>query len=166
MANDPGKKIYIVITDQRPDDNGTGGANVGTNGGDNDKSERNQLKRYAEHQFYNFIKSEARTAVNYTINNIGNFTGNYQTQREMQNVVGHASRLVSLGESIIYGASIGGIAGAGIAAGVTLVSSLINFHLESYSIGVAEKKANYAIEQLRARSGLNTLNDGSRGTEN
>ena len=84
----------------------------------------------------------------------------------MQNVVGHGSRLVSLGESIIFGASIGGLAGAGIAAGITLVSSLINFSLESYSIGVAEKKANYAIEQLRARSGLNTLNDGSRGTEN
>lgn len=165
MAEDQGKKIYIVITDQRPDNNGIGGASTGSNA-DNDKSERNQLKRYAEHQFYNFIKSESQTAVNYTINNIGNFTGNYQTQREMQNVVGHASRLVSLGESIIYGASIGGIAGAGIAAGVTLVSSLINFHLESYSIGVAEKKANYAIEQLRARSGLNTLNDGSRGTEN
>ena len=165
MADYQGKKIYIVITDQRPDSNGTGGASTGSNA-DNDKSERNQLKKYAEHQFYNFIKSESQTAVNYTINNIGNFTGNYQTQREMQNVVGHSSRLVSLGESIIFGASIGGLAGAAIAGGVTLVSSLINFGLESYSIGIAEKKANYAIEQLRARSGLNTLNDGSRGTEN
>ena len=165
MTEDQGKKIYIVITDQRPDSNGTGGANTGSNA-DNDKSERNQLKRYAEHQFYNFIKSESQTAANYTINNIGNFTGNYQTQREIQNVVGHANGLVSLGESAIYGASIGGLAGAAIAVGISLVSSLINFGLESYSIGIAEKKTNYAIEQLRARSGLNTLNDGSRGTEN
>lgn len=161
MADYQGEKIYIVITDQRPD--GNNGAN-GSRQQDDDN--RNSIKRYAEHQFYNFIKSESQTAVNYTINNIGNFTGNYQVQREVQNVVKHANGLVSLGESAIYGASIGGLAGAGIAVGVSLVSSLINFGLESYAIGVAEKKTNYAIEQLRARSGLNTLNDGSRGTEN
>ena len=161
MADYQGKKIYIVITDQRPD--GNNGAN-GSRQQDDDN--RNPIKRYAEHQFYNFIKSESQTAVNYTINNIGNFTGNYQVQREVQNVVKHANGLVSLGESAIYGASIGGLAGAGLAVGVSLVSSLINFGLESYSIGIAEKKTNYAIEQLRARSGLNTLNDGSRGTEN
>lgn len=160
MANYKGKKIYIVITD-KINENGQGALM----GDGNEKREKPTLKDYAKHEFYNLMTNEAQRTVNLTISNIGNFTGNYQTQREIQNVVGHANNLMNLGKSMIAGAAFGP-AGMAIAAGTYAVSSLINFGLESASIWVAEKKANYAIDQLRERSGLNTLNDGSRGTEN
>ena len=53
-----------------------------------------------------------------------------------------------------------------VAVGINLATSAINL-AEQNSIGrVENKRLNYTIDILRQRSGLDTLTDGSRGTEN
>ena len=135
-----GSKIYITISDKRG--SGTiGQSDTGAKTTEEEKEDK-ALSKYLQHQFFATIKSQTKQAVRYAVNNIGNFTGDYQTQRQMQSVVSLADFMVDLGTSAINLA-------------------------EQNSIGrVENKRLNYTIDILRQRSGLDTLTDGSRGTEN
>ena len=161
-----GSKIYITISDKRG--SGTiGQSDTGAKTTEEEKEEK-ALSKYLQHQFFATIKSQTKQAVRYAVNNIGNFTGDYQTQRQMQSVVLLADFMVDLGTSAYTGFKLSGgnPVGAMVAVGINLATSAINL-AEQNSIGrVENKRLNYTIDILRQRSGLDTLTDGSRGTEN
>lgn len=160
-----GSKIYITISDKRG--SGTRGQSDTTAKTTEEEKEDNALSKYLQHQFFATIKSQTKQAVRYAVNNIGNFTGDYQTQRQMQSVVSLADFMVDLGTSAYTGLKLSGSPiGAMVAVGINLATSAINL-AEQNAVGrVENKRLNYTIDVLRQRSGLDTLTDGSRGTEN
>lgn len=162
MANDG--KIYIIITDKTPGGDGQPGGSTIIN--KEDKSKNNALSDYAAHQFFNLITNQTKNIINYQLNNIGNFTGEYDTQRHVNFARQTISSLIGLGMAAISGAKYGGGWGALIGVTVATTGMLINSGLQYNSDLLQNKKTNYEIAQLRDRSGLNTLKDGSRGTEN
>lgn len=163
-------KIYIVITNKYQGGDGTPNDEMSEN-----KSEsQSSIGKYATHRFFNFMEQQATKVVNYSINNIGNFTGDYQAQRDVQASIGLLNRLMNLGNAAVQGALAGAKAGGGygaaIGAAIGLIvgvgSEAVSVALESNSFYIQQKKANREINILKERSGLNSLMDGSRGTEN
>ena len=171
-------KIYITISDKRLD-SGTGTSSVssgrgssGSSGGSrsiagssDDKDFYELLGRYAEHQLFHSFKSLVTQSVNFSLNNIGNFTGDYITQRQVNVLRQAASGVVSVGLSTIAGARFGP-AGALVGFGVGMTSLVAGTIFEHKATQVEVAKTNYSIAQLRDRVGLNTIYEGSRGTEN
>ena len=157
MANG---KLYITITDDREGGNGTPTPNpVGS------EKKDDTLGRYVEHEMFHLVKQQALQAVNYSLANIGNFTGNYTTQRKVNEAKQVISGVMRVGMSTIAGAKYGWVgAVVGFVAGsASLVADT------AYSVNsdyIENRKSNYEIQQLRERSGLNAAYDGSRGTEN
>jgi len=166
MADDG--KIYIIITDKLPAGTspGTGPGMATTPSGSSSGSKSNIIMDYAAHEFFNLIKREALVAINYNLNNIGNFTGDYITQRHVNETRTILSDVASLGIATIAGAKFGGAPGA-IIATVVQAAGLATSAIVNYSLNqIQNTKTNYEISQLKDRSGLNSLKDGSRGTEN
>ena len=157
-------KIYIIISD-RPDAGGTGGLET-QQAAETEAKKQQTGWNYASHRFANFIESQAKQFMNYGINNIGNFTGDYEIQRKINEDLQLLNILGNIGTSTVAGGVSGGVPGAIIAFAVSTASTVINAGLEAKTQRVANEKINYNIEQLRKRSGLNTRLDGSRGTEN
>lgn len=160
-------KIYIVITKQAPGVPTPGIPNITTPKEENKSS---SSLSYFAHRFYSFVESEAKQAIQYGVSNIGNFTGNYQMQREVQSAIALSHKVVNLGMAAIQGATsaaaIGASATAGGIIGITIAAAAvaIDYSMQYYSNLVQERKNNFNIEKLRERSGLNPLLDGNRGT--
>lgn len=157
MADDG--KLYIIISDKRE------GAEISSSfsvqsadvqTGNNLKKESNQ--KYSTHRFYNFMESQAKQAVMYSLHNIGNFTGDYITQRR----VNESLQAVNIISNIAIAGISAGPVGAAIAAGSTLITAGFN---ELTNV-INYTKISHNIDVLRKRSGLNIYEDGSRGTEN
>lgn len=160
MANDG--KIYITISDRRF------GSNVSEadeqNKIDKEKEQKDPLGDFARHKFFSFIQSEAKQAVNYTIGNIGNFTGDYVMQQHIQEAINVADTLANIGIAALAGAKYGPY-GALIGAGIAIAAKGISY-TEQLIAGYAHNAVqNKQIAQLRTRVGLNTTNNDSRGTE-
>lgn len=165
-------KLYITITDSRNTKNGYSGS-VPTKGGNaqgatanKENDEDSALKRYAEHELFHLVKGTATKAVNFSINNIGNFTGNYIQQQEVNEVKQGISGLVSIGFSTLAGAKLGGLPGAIVGFVVGVGSIVVDTVFDDISNRAQNSKNNFEISMLRERVGLNTIYDGSRGTEN
>ena len=92
--------------------------------------------------------------VGYAIHNIGNFTGDYNMQRHIEEEM----RALSMGVNIGMGFAYGGIAGGIMAT----ISTGINVAMEYIQGKIEVNKQNYEIKQLREISGLNALTNGSR----
>ena len=157
-------KLYIIITDKRGED-------VETTPAPSDDSTKaisddTALGRYAEHEFFHLIKENINRGANFVISNIGNITGDYISQRGINEAKQLASGLTGVAMSTIAGFKIGGQAGAivGFIAGTASALSDSYFDYAQKTINTA--KANLEIKELRNRAGLNTIYDGSRGTEN
>ena len=168
MANDG--KIYIIITNRTPEQ-----VEAGTSGVEQKQQDTGSgvLGDYIKHQFFHFVESQAKQAIAYSINNIGNFTGDYEMQRHATALSEIANRLMSIGSSAVSGATIGAkagpygaVIGAVVGAIAGTASVTIGDIRTEYLKGYADKKKNLSIEQLRARSGMYPLLDGNRGTEN
>lgn len=153
-------KLYITISDKR----GEGGGG-GVDSEKEKEKENDTLGRYAEHEVFHFLKSTASKTINYSISNIGNFTGDYITQRKVNMCKDALDSAVSIGMTTLVGSKYGP-AGAVIGFVVGVASEFTGSIFEDISNRADNVKANYNIEQLRERVGLNTLIDGSRGTEN
>lgn len=164
MSNDG--RIYIIISDKR------GGDGTPTPGVPDEKKPQqtsgssNMLLDFAKHKFFNLIESQAKQAVNYSISNIGNFTGDYLKQQNLQSCITFMNQFGSLGStfvtaSLATGSPVGGL----VASTVQLASSLGTGALQEYSFYIADKKQNYEISQLRKRSGLSSLDNNGRGTK-
>ena len=117
---------------------------------------------YVEHQALHFIEAQVSQAINQSISNIGNFTGDYQAQRDAQATLQMLNTGKGILMSTIAGAKVGGVIGAGIGAAVGIASSMINYGYQQKAESARYQKQNYSINQLRDLSGLNTLTNGSR----
>lgn len=159
MAND---KLYITISDNRIGQSGTPTSQTANQNKDKEDS---SLQRYAEHQLFHTIKSTVTQTVNYQIANIGNMTGDYITQRKINVAKETVSKLSTIAMSTIAGAKYGGY-GAIVGFAVGTLSVMLGSFFEINSNLLENQKTNYSISQLRERAGLNTIYDGSRGTEN
>lgn len=157
-------KIYIIVTDQLP--GGQGPLPPDTPDSGKEKTKENKFESWATHQFLNLVKQQVIQNITFTVNNIGNFTGDYQAQRDAQLSLSLLQEGMNLGLSIYAGYKIGNIPGAAIAAGVYAVNKTISTVQEYRLIDLQQKQSNYSIQQLKNRSGLNSNRDGSRGTEN
>ena len=153
-------RIYITISDTREGEVIKGTKEVAPKKEKEPKPAKPKLdtetkySTIAMHQFIHFMQNEANQMVQYTLGNIGNFTGDYNTQRQID----FAKSAINVGGSIVVGAMAGGVVGAILAgAGQT-----INFGLQLHSQNFAIKKQNYNISQLRQLSGLDGLTNGSR----
>lgn len=158
-------KIYITISDQRGK-GGIGGSTGGTESAVNTRENKtNALGDYAKHEFFNLIKQNATKIVNYSIGNIGNFSGDYLSQTNINATMSNISTIASYGMAAAAGMSYGGPLGAAIAVGVKMVTDAVSFGLNEKTNRVQNKKTNYEISKLKDLSGLNALIDVSRGTQ-
>ena len=156
-------KLYIIVTNQLP-----GGMTVtpGEESDKKDKDKENVLADFAKHKFRNMIESQAKQALNYSINNIGNFTGDYVNQTHMSEALSFVNSVLDIGAAAYAGLKYTGhAAGAIIAAGVAIAGKAITVGEQYYAGYVANVRQNRAIAQLRDRAGLDGTNNGSRGTE-
>lgn len=160
-------KLYITITDSRGQGNGDGTTPTPNNQKQLEQS-NNLASRYAEHEMQHFVKNTINKSVNFAVSNVGNFTGNYIAQAKVNETKQAVTSLMALATSAFAGFSMSGGnifgAAAGFLAGAE--SMLFSATLDVVEREVEYAKTNYDIEQLRARVGLNTTKDGSRGTEN
>lgn len=157
-------KIYIIVTDQLP--GGGGEPQPGVEQTKEKKQDENLLAKFAYHKFFNLIESQAKQAVNYGINNIGNFTGDYVKQQHVQDSMEIVSFLVDLGTAAYVGLKATGSPwGAAIAVGTALIGKGVNRLEQIYAGQVENNRQNRQIAQLRTRAGLNGTNNGSRGTD-
>lgn len=106
------------------------------------------------HQLRNWLINETKQIVNTSIANIGNFTGNYQSQRNVNNVISTGNLMTGL----VASAAMFGPIGFAMAAGAVAV----NYGLSEYTGHFANKKQNREISILRDISGLNSLTNGGR----
>lgn len=161
MANDG--KIYIIVTDQLP---GGGGPLVPDQPKQPKEEKDNALADYAKHRFFNFIEGQAKQAINYTVNNIGNFTGDYIQQQHVQDNLAAANWLINVGNAALAGFKVTGSPyGALLGAGIAVATSAISYGQQYYAGYLENARLNKNINQLRTRAGLNSSNNGSRGTE-
>ena len=158
MANDG--KIYITISDKRF------GSNVAEadaqNKIDKQKEEKkeNTFGSWVQHQFFGLIKQQVIQNVSFTVNNIGNFTGDYQSQRNVQLGLSIMSEMSGLGTAIATGAKYG-VPGVVVAIGTWTINKGISTAQQYALINLQIRKQEYSIEQLRNRAGLNPYIDGS-----
>ena len=162
-------KLYITLTDNRGQ-----GENGGTNGkptpqstasNQSNNSNDNALMRYAEHQMFHLVKSATTRAVNFSLANIGNFSGDYIAQRNVNAIKQEIEGVITIGMTTLAGAKYGPV-GAAIGFVVGVSSLAMGTVFEEITNSFENSKANFNIEMLRERVGLNTIYDGSRGTEN
>lgn len=154
-------KIYIIVTNQLP-----GGGGEPTPGGDGEKKDKKQttLQDFIQHRFFNFIESQAKQAINYSISNIGNFTGDYITQQHVSDAMQFVSFGLNLGTAALAGSKFG-VPGAVVAVALTLAAKTITTTEQLLAGSVENARQNREIRQLRTRAGLSSSNNGSRGTE-
>lgn len=160
-------KLYIIVTDKMPNQPDSPMPNSDIDGNKKDDKE-NPLIKYAQHRFFNFIENEAKQIVSYTVNNIGNFTGDYQAQRNINAAINHVNKLMNIGNAAVSGFVMSGGNPVGALIGTTLAIAAegVNMGMEALSLWVQENKNNRTIARLQERSGLSGLTNGSRGTEN
>lgn len=167
MATDS-NKLYIVISDSPSSSNQEGENQTASEKKEDEKKNKKAetLNTYIQQQFLNEIKTQAIQAVNYSISQYGNLTGNYVAQRNMQVAQKVINNIISIGTAAIGGATIAGPWGAVIGAGLAITNQVISYGYQTFGEYVSNIKQNREINILRDRSGLNSYLDGSRGTEN
>lgn len=156
-------KIYIIVTNKLP-----GGVGPGPGPKPSEKEEKDEdlFSHWAKNRLISLGKGLAKKAVMYPLSNIGNFTGNYVAQTQINNSLSVVNSLLSIGTAAFAGFKLFGPPGAAIAASIAVINETVSYSLQSISNWVENQKINYNIDQLRDRSGMNATLDGSRGTEN
>ena len=139
-------KIYIIVTDQLP---GGGGPLVPDK--PKEDKDKDPLGDFAKHKFFNFIESQTKQMVNYSISNIGNFTGDYVKQQQVANVVSLVNFGIEFGGAIYSGFKYGGGYGAAVSAAIVIASKAINLGQDWLSNAAEVGRQNRAISQLRER---------------
>ena len=159
MNNDG--KIYIIVTDKLP--NGGGEPIRGSdNKQDKDKKE-NSLLKYSQHRFFNFIESQTKQFINFESNNIGNLTGNYVAQREVQANIKAAGTLMNMANATAQAViTTGSLAAGFITAGIMIAGAVISYEQQEKVNQMAFKQQNYELSMLKNRSGLYALDNESR----
>ena len=159
MAQPTNGKIYITISDERK------GVSPDSPRPDEPENEEETKKKslgdYLLHKTLDFLRKELTEVSEYAIQNIGNFSGNYAAQRELSQTYQAVSSLVDMGLTIALSPNpVVAVA----AVGFKLISTGINDARRWLENTHDYNKSIYGIDQLRTRSGMNSLMDGSRGT--
>ena len=156
-------KIYITISDTRQNGGGSG-KSVGAN---NAEAIKQYKQHMAERENPSFVESQmsevmkigstlstyAIQMASWAINNIGNFSGDYQRQKEVNASWG------AIGKGLGFlAASVAGGWGAVTYAG----AMALQFSLNEIANQTEFAKQNYDIRQLRQISGLDGLTNGGR----
>lgn len=168
-------KIYITISDKRSE---AGNGVVNTEPTQNKPQKRATLPaelkvdinenldagiRFLQHEMIHFAKQQASQFASYSIQNIGNFTGNYQAQRDVQNSLNIANMMSNIA---MTGLSVAVTTGSpvlgGFAAAVAVGSYVINYDRQEKLNSFLVKKQNREVAILRDISGLNSLTNGGR----
>lgn len=165
MAEKDGK-LYIVITDE-PVINKTETIHMTESQKEKTiqrvtEEREKQIYTFATHQFYNFMQQTATEMVNWSISNIGNFTGNYVKQENIQKTVNLGSKLIGIGSAVVAGAQMAGPIGALVAGTIAVAGTGINIALQDRANEFQTQRQNREIAQLRELSGLNPLTNGGR----
>ena len=158
-------KIYISISDNR----GKGGSGTSTPVREDvieKQEDENLILSYAGHKLFDLTKQQVEKAIDYSLSNIGNFTGDYIAQRKVNEMKSFISGVARIGASTWAGLSVGGGAGAVVGFVVGAVSTVSSAIYSDKTNRIENQKINYSIEQLRQRAGMNSLIDESRGTLN
>lgn len=163
MTNDG--KIYIIVTNKLPAGTSVPTITDGqkTESSSTTKSE-SLLARYAQHKFFNFIQSQTEQFISYEISNIGNFTGNYVAQRNVDSTVASLNVLTNVATAAYAGFTMSGgnVFGALIGAGVSVISQTVSFLQREKINQLVFRQQNYTLDVLKERSGLYSLDNGSR----
>jgi hypothetical protein len=159
-------KLYIIITDKRGETTPTPSPTPTPTNDSANNDDQDVLLRYAEHHLFHVAKESINKGANFVINNIGNITGDYISQRGVNEARQLASGLTSIAMTTLAGAKIGGEVGAIIGFATGTISALSDAYFEYAQKTINTAKTNLEINELRSRAGLNTIYDGSRGTEN
>lgn len=162
-------KLYISISDDRGNGNRntpTASSSSANKNGKKEKENENLLGRYVEHELFHLVKKNTMQAVNYSLANIGNFTGDYISQRRVNELKQAVTGFTSIGMSTLAGAQVGGIVGAVVGFAAGTASLVVDTVYDNITNKAEYAKQNYNIAQLKDRVGLNSIYDGSRGTEN
>ena len=163
MTNDG--KIYIVITDKAPAETG-GSVSSSNKTSSNNEKQDTLFNHWTRNQILSTVKNAGKQAINYSLSNIGNFTGNYMTQTHVNEALNNIGGLMNIGGNALAGFNIAGPIGALVGASLSVINQSVSSILSINTRMIENNKINYEIEQLRMRAGLNGLYDGSRGTEN
>jgi len=157
-------KIYIVVTDDPSGGQGTPPESKPKK----KKDSKEILAHWARDKVISETKQLINTAVNFQINNIGNFTGNYLVQANIQETISAARSIAGIGTAAAAGfvATAGNPLGAVIGASIAILNTGISYGQQIYLQSVQQAKADRELAILRERSGLNQWIDWSRGTEN
>lgn len=158
-------KLYITISDSR---NG-GGSDpdvVPTDDGKDKKDKTSEVGKYAEHELFHLVKQTTIKSVNFAISNIGNLSGDYITQRKVNEAKQAVSGLMNIGMATVGGAFAGGWVGAIVGFTVGMTTMIVDTTQNEIQNRIDNTKTNLEIASLRDRAGLNTVSDWSRGTEN
>lgn len=162
-------KLYITLTDNRGQGGIGGASGKPTSSSQSIKTEQNNssaILRYAEHELFHIIKGTSIKTVNFATSNYANFTGDYIMQKDIYYVKDVASNITNVAFSTFAGAKMGGVVGMAAGFVVGASSIVVGGIFNDISNRLDNTKANYNIAQLRERAGLNSIYDGSRGTEN
>ena len=105
------------------------------------------------------------TYISFLVSNIGNFTGDYVTQQHVSDAMHVLNFVMDIGTAAGAGAASGGWVGAAVGVALTITSKGITMGQEAYASWVEGARQNRDIAQLRSRAGLNSTNNGNRGTD-
>lgn len=107
----------------------------------------------------------AKQSVNFFVSNYGNITGDYQTQEQLNYNLSLLQSALTIGGSAIAGFMWGGPVGAVVGLSLGVLTQVVKYGFENYERYIEQQKSNYETAILRARSGLDSINNSSRGTE-
>lgn len=105
--------------------------------------------------FANLAISQAKKVGQFAVSNVGNFTGDYVLQRNIQQGMAIVGDLSSI--------AVGALAGGWVGAIVATAGIVVGNTLEAVGIAQNIKKENYQSNFIKERGG-DVYNDGSRGT--
>lgn len=162
-------KIYIIVTDKLPGGVGPGpGPSPAPSPKDdkNKKDDQDLFGHWARTQILSTVKRAANAAVSFSISNIGNLTGNYLGQTQVQESIALVHSMMGIGTTAAAGFAVGGVPGAILGASLAVINQGISISQSLVSQNIQQRKANRELEQLRERAGMNQYIDWSRGTEN
>lgn len=157
-------KIYIIVTDKLPGGTPTPTPTAPNQG--QSKEDTGLFAHWARGRLLSTAKSIAIQSVNYSLANIGNFTGDYITQTHINETLGNIRGFAGIGMAALAGFKVAGPMGAAVGAVLGTVNATVSSAFQINAQRVQNSRVNYEIEQLRNRAGMNPLMDGSRGTEN
>ena len=158
-------KIYITISDSR----GGSGAGVSSDadGASAGNKKEKSIGKFVQKRFFDLVESEAKQVVNFSIGNIGDFYGNYQTQNDIQSAMRGVNFIINLATSaggafVTFGGGVQGAIAAAVAVAATTISTGVNLGMEIQKDKFNNRRINKNIEIMRQRIGLEGLTDGSR----